>query len=58
MTGEGTSQWRIIAQIKQKNDGTLVLFNRDIDHNAGWRKRSEESSDADNLYQQLEDKLK
>jgi len=31
MTAEGTSRWRIKAQIKQKNDGTLVLFDRDIE---------------------------
>jgi len=31
LTDEGTLQWRIIAQVKQKNDGTLVLFDKDIE---------------------------
>jgi hypothetical protein len=35
-----------------------VLFNREIDHDTDWRKGGEESSAADNLYQQLGDKLK
>ncbi|MCX5898799.1 MAG: hypothetical protein NTY29_11460, partial [Proteobacteria bacterium] len=31
LSTEGTSRWRIKAQVKQKNDGTLVLFDRDIE---------------------------
>ncbi len=58
LTGGGTSKWRIIAQVKQKNDGTLVLFNRDVEETAGKGLSGDESIDADNLYQQLEDKLK
>lgn len=75
---EGTARWRIIAQLKQKNDGTLVLFNRDMgqgeegkphkplfmeqskDWNAynDWKERVKTSSAADDLYGQLENKLK
>jgi hypothetical protein len=58
VTSGGTSKWRIIAQVKQKKDGTLVLFKRDVEETAGKGLRGDESSDADNLYQQLEDKLK
>ena len=58
LTGGGTSKWRIIAQVKQKNDGTLVLFNRAVEETAGKGLSGDESIDADNLYQQLEDKLK
>ena len=58
VTGGGTSKWRIIAQVKQKNDGTLVLFNRAVEETAGKGLSGDESIDADNLYQQLEDKLK
>jgi hypothetical protein len=54
----GTSKWRIIAQVKQKKDGTLVLFKRDVEETAGKGLSGDESIDADNLYQQLEDKLK
>jgi hypothetical protein len=57
LTGRGTSRWRIIAQIKEKKDGTLVLFNRDEEETSG-KGLSDESIDAVNLYQQLEDKLK
>ena len=58
LTGGGTSKWRIIAQVKQKKDGTLVLFKRDVEETAGKGLSGDESIDADNLYQQLEDKLK
>ena len=58
LTGGGTSKWRIIAQVKQKNDGTLVLFNRAVEETAGKGLSGDESIDADNLYQQIEDKLK
>ena len=58
LTSGGTSKWRIIAQVKQKKDGTLVLFKRDVEETAGKGLSGDESSDADNLYQQLEDKLK
>jgi hypothetical protein len=57
LTGRGTSRWKIIAQVKQKKDGTLVLFNRDEEETAG-KGLSDESIDNYNLYQQLEDKLK
>jgi hypothetical protein len=58
LTSGGTSKWRIIAQVKQKKDGTLVLFKRDVEETAGKGLSGDESIDADNLYQQLEDKLK
>jgi hypothetical protein len=78
LSAEGTSRWRIKAQVKQKNDGTLVLFDRDIEErdvvdkndmrsrekskdqnpNAGWRHNNEDAGAADNLYQQLDSKLK
>jgi len=58
LTGGGTSKWRIIAQVKQKKDGTLVLFDRDVEETAGKGLSGDESIDANNLYEQLEDKLK
>ena len=78
VTDEGTARWRIIAQLKQKNDGTLVLFNRDTgqdeegkpnkplfmeqskDGNAynDWKEKVKTSGAADDLYGQLENKLK
>jgi hypothetical protein len=58
LIGGGTSRWRIIARVKQKKDGTLVLFDRDVEETAGKGLSGDESIDADNLYQQLEDKLK
>jgi hypothetical protein len=57
VTGRGTSKWRIIVQIKEKKDGTLVLFNRDEEETSG-KGLSDASIDDVNLYQQLEDKLK
>jgi hypothetical protein len=57
-TSAGTTRWRIIAQVKQKKDGTLVLFKRDVEETAGKGLSGDESIDADNLYQQLGDKLK
>ena len=58
LTSGGTSKWRIIAQVKQKKDETLVLFDRDVEETAGKGLSGDESIYADNLYQQLEDKLK
>jgi len=58
LTGRGTSKWRIIVQIKEKKDGTLVLFNKDEEETAGKGLSSEDTFDVDSLYQQLEDKLK
>lgn len=57
LTGGGTSKWRIIAQVKQKKDGTWVLFARDVEETAGKGLSGDESIAADNLYQQLADKL-
>jgi hypothetical protein len=67
LTAGRTWRWRIIAQVKQKNDRTLVLlsrikppapaggvsFDRDIEQTAGGKHSSAESSAADNLYEQL-----
>ena len=58
VTSGGTLKWRIIAQVKQKKDETLVLLARDVEETAGKGLSGDESIDADNLYQQLEDKLK
>ncbi len=58
LTGRGTSRWRIIVEVEQKKDGTLVLFSRDEEETAGKGLSSEESIGHYNLYQQLEDKLK
>jgi hypothetical protein len=58
LTGRGTSRWRIIVQVKQQKDGTLVLFNKDEEETAGKGLSSEDTFDVDSLYQQLEDKLK
>jgi hypothetical protein len=57
LTGRGTARWKIIVQIKEKKDGTLVLINRDEEETSG-KGLSDESIDDYNLYEKLEDKLK
>jgi uncharacterized lipoprotein len=51
VTIDGTERWRIIAQLKQKNDGTLVLFNKDIGQGEEMKRNKplfmEQSKDGD-----------